>query len=103
MEDAERFRAHAERCRAHAMCTADSEERDRLLKMAAAWIRFAREAEHRSGGKPKESRAQSRAPRIDQRAEGKEPEPAWYRQRAETVRVMAEGVDDSSAKQALTG
>src|SRR6185503_20339686 len=41
MSDAERFRAHAERCRALASQADDPPERNRLLKIAIAWDKFA--------------------------------------------------------------
>ena len=48
MDEAERFRAHAKRCRADAMSVTDENERGRLLKMAAAWDTFANQSERKA-------------------------------------------------------
>jgi hypothetical protein len=49
MDDGERFRAHARRCRAIAVAARNSGERRRLAQMAAMWDRFAEECDRRAG------------------------------------------------------
>jgi hypothetical protein len=51
MDDGERFRAHAQRCRALAVAARNSGERRRLSKMAAMWDRFAEECDRRTGNR----------------------------------------------------
>jgi hypothetical protein len=51
MNDGERFRAHAQRCRALAVTARNSGERRRLAKMAAMWDRFAEECDRRTGNR----------------------------------------------------
>ena len=58
MEDAERFRAHAARCRALAAAAKQRSERSRLLKMAATWQRFAEASEQ-------PMRGQDAEPKVD--------------------------------------
>jgi hypothetical protein len=51
MNDGERFRTHAKRCRALAVGARNSGERRRLAKMAAMWDRFAEECDRRTGNR----------------------------------------------------